>query len=303
MAVALRMFRAADRILFVGPTGPVGRSVRLDPEVAAALAGDGGGGVPGELLGELLRHRPAGPLAAADPVLEGTAAALGLDPPVGRAGRRAARARGWPVPSPAEREFYLRLGALRLRQALADPVETLLTLAREEERLERTSRREAAAAEQFLAGAEGGPAEYAARWARFREGLEAHAALLRDEVDRRARTLLPNLSAVVGPRTAARLLARAGGVGPLVRMSSSRLQLLGSRRRPGAGRGPRHGLLLRAEGMEAVAPDRRGAYARSAAGLASIAVRMDAVDPTLRAERLLIRRARRLAALAREAAR
>ena len=37
MAVALRMFRAADRILFVGPTGPVGRSVRLDPEVAAQL--------------------------------------------------------------------------------------------------------------------------------------------------------------------------------------------------------------------------------------------------------------------------
>ncbi|MHB8352710.1 MAG: hypothetical protein ACYDFT_08525, partial [Thermoplasmata archaeon] len=228
--------------------------------------------------------------------------ALGMGEPAGRVERRAARARGWPAPSPSEREFYLALGALRLQEALADPVESLITLAREEERLERVGRREATASEQFLTGSEGGLAEYADRWARFRAALADHDALLREELEARARALLPNLSALVGPRTAAQLLARAGGLAPLVRMSSSRLQLLGSRRRPGAGRGPRHGLLLRAEGMQEVPRGRQGAYARSLAALASIAVRLDSVEPVLRAERLLRRRADRIARLREDAA-
>lgn len=296
------ILRAGDRIVLVGPQGPVGPTVRLNPERAAALADGRSGPLPDDLVAEIARVRPTGPVAAADPILDRARIELELGAPAGRAERRAARLRGWPPPSGTEREFYLALGALRLQEALADPVESLITLAREEERLERVARREATASEQFLTGAQGALTGYAERWARFREGLAVHHARLGEELEARARTVLPNLSEVVGPRTAARLLARAGGLGSLVRMSSSRLQLLGSRRRPGTGHGPRHGLLLGAEGMEAVPRGRQGAYARSLAGLASIAVRLDSVDPVPRADRLLDRRARRIARLRGEAA-
>jgi RNA processing factor Prp31 len=85
-------------------------------------------------------------------------------------------------------------------------------------------------------------------------------------------------------------------------MDASRLQLLGARRRPAAGpgaRGPRFGWLFRAERMDEVPPARRGAYARTLAGLAAAAARADATTRRDLSAALVARRDRRVSALRR----
>jgi snoRNA binding domain, fibrillarin len=213
---------------------------------------------------------------------------------------RAAR-RSLPRPDPSrERPFILDLAASELERVLNSPEEVLVSLAREEERVERAVGREARAAEAFLAP-EGSPLqEYVAGWANVRAALERHHRDLVERTRAGARQVVPNLAAVVGERIAARLVAAAGGVGPLARMRAPRLQLLGSRRRPSPDRGPRHGLLVRAERMNDVPPDRRGAYARSLAALAAIAIRADATTRADLTRRLVARRDRRVAQLQRQ---
>ncbi len=200
-----------------------------------------------------------------------------------------------PLPEPnAEREYLLSVARARLEQALRAPDEVLITLAREEERLERALGREERAAESFVPIPDPTVEQYLREWAGTRAALARHHGTLRASLERQARTVLPNLSAVVGPRVAARLLAAAGGLGPLARLRAPRLQLLGSRRRPSADRGPRYGLLYRADRMEEVPPGRRGAYARSLAALAAIAARADALTRADVSARLVARRDRRL---------
>ena len=200
-----------------------------------------------------------------------------------------------PAPDPlVERREILARAHAELETALRSPEEVLVSLAREEERTERAVGREERAAEAFVAVPGTVLAEHAAAWARTRELLTAHHRDLVGRLEAEARRTVPNLASVVGPRTAARLVAAAGGVAPLARMSSSRLQLLGSRRRPSADRGPRYGALYRAEGMEGVPPDRRAAYARSLAGLAAIAARADALTHRDVAAGLVRRRTARL---------
>ena len=80
-------------------------------------------------------------------------------------------------------------------------------------------------------------------------------------------------------------------------MSASRLQLLGSRRRPSTSRGPRFGLIYRGARLTDVPPDRVGAYARSLAALASIAARADWSTHRGIAEDLVARRDRRVGQL------
>jgi hypothetical protein len=201
------------------------------------------------------------------------------DRPIGAASlavRRHARA-SLPTPDPRrDRAYLLALARRRLEEALRAPEEILITLAREEERLERALGREERAAESFLA-LEGSPlAEYSAAWTQVRQGLVRHHHELEASVARLVRSVAPNLTAVVGERAAARLLSGAGGLGALARLRAPRLQLLGTRRRPSAEHGPRYGILYRAARMTDVPPGRRGAYARSLAALAAIAARADA---------------------------
>jgi hypothetical protein len=195
------------------------------------------------------------------------------------------------------RTSALRRAHLALEAALRSPEEMLITLTREEERLERAVGREERAGESFLA-IEGSPlAAYERLWFDVRASLRKHHASLESLVRAQARAVVPNLSAVVGERTAARLVSIAGGVQPLSRMRAGRIQLLGTRRRPSPERGPRYGLLYRAEGMERVPPGRRGAYARSLGALAAIAVRADATTRSSIAPGLVARRDRRIARL------
>ena len=270
----------------LGPAAP-GAPDGLSDEVVAALRGP-----------------PAPPaLAAASRAL---ASAL-----AGRLGRavevaplprlREARARVPGVEAGRERAYLLALAHRRLEEALRAPEEILITLAREEERLERALGREARAAEAFLA-LEGSPlAEYSAAWAEVRATLTRHHAELEGAVGRLGRAVAPNLAALVGDRVAARLVAQAGGLQPLARMRAPRLQLLGTRRRPSAEHGPRYGLLYRAARMTDVPPARRGAYARSLAALAAIAVRADATTRRDVTGVLVPRRDRRVEALRRRA--
>lgn len=207
---------------------------------------------------------------------------------------RAVRSKIPVSPLAEERARLLAVARAALTKALRDPEEVLITLAREEERLERAVGREARAAESFYEVPEPSVREFLRRWADVRASLGAHHATLERLIIERARAVAPNLSALLGERTAARLVAEAGGVAALARMRAGRIQLLGSRRRPSPERGPRYGLLFRADGMAEVPPGRRGAYARSLAALAAIAARADGSTRSSIAEQLVARRDRRI---------
>lgn len=207
---------------------------------------------------------------------------------------RAARAL-LPLPAPgAERAFVRAVAHRSLEQALRSPQEVLITLAREEERVERARGREERAAEAFLAVPDSPLDGYRTAWEAARNSLAHHHARLLATLEVEARAVLPNLSMLVGPRVAARLLSAAGSLAALGRMGAPRLQLLGSRRRPSPERGPRYGLLYRADRMADVPRARRGAYARSLAALGAIAVRADAYTRRDLSHVLLARRDRRV---------
>ncbi|MGA8711381.1 MAG: C/D box methylation guide ribonucleoprotein complex aNOP56 subunit, partial [Thermoplasmata archaeon] len=75
--------------------------------------------------------------------------------------------------------------------------------------------------------------------------------------------------------------------------------LLGSRRRPSPERGPRFGIIFRADRLGDVPIGRRGAYARSLAALAAIAIRADAHTHRNISVDLVARRDRRIESLRR----
>jgi hypothetical protein len=199
-----------------------------------------------------------------------------------------------PTDPSEERLFALGVAKEALERALRTPEEVLITLTREEERVERAVGREARAAESFLVVPGSALAEYASRWTGVRVSLDRHHEEILGLVRTHARSVVPNLSAVVGERSAARLVSAAGGVTPLSRMRAGRIQLLGTRRRPSPERGPRYGILYRADRMADVPAGRRGAYARSLGALAAIAVRADATTHATISKELLARRDRRI---------
>ena len=294
------LVRAGARIHWVGPVGGPTRSVAISEnlgEAARALQRQFSDGLPVALRRAVASDPPS---ACLDPDLAAALRRIG----VGLAELPLARARALreaiPPPAPAEeRELALALAHAALEEALRSPEETLISLAREEERVERALRREGGAAEQFLTAPGSSLEAYVAEWGKFRERFEEHHARLLARLERAAEEVVPNLSAVVGPRVAARLVAQAPGLSALARMSAARLQLLGARRRPSTSRGPRFGLLFRAERMTDVPADRAGALARSVAALAVIAARADATTHAALGPLLVGRRDRRIERLRR----
>ncbi|MCI4360704.1 MAG: hypothetical protein L3J91_03300 [Thermoplasmata archaeon] len=294
--------------------GPVLYRVELSPrryvefplgEDLEAIAECVGAGFPTGLAVEVVRALRAacatvGPLACSDPDLRRALDGTGLigRPATWEEERNAVTA--LPALKPAEeRSFYLLLARARVRATLASDEEALVALAREEERVERSVNRERGAAEQFLAASTGPLAEYVHDWAAERELLTAHHDRLYGRLELVAQRTVPNLARLVGPRVAARLVALAGSPAALARLTASRIQLLGSRRRPGGGRGPRFGVLYRANRMADVPRDRQGRYARSLAALAAIAARADGITHRDLGDSLLLRRDRRIEQLRR----
>lgn len=280
------------RTLLISPEGRVIGEIHL-PRPGPGRPGSGGESLgPGSLLEDLLRGEVAPPLATwaertlapfrgqtiyvADPaghaLVEGAGARPQPAPPMLLRNRRESTTFAAP-----DRPLYLDLARRQLAHALASPAEVIITLSREEDRIERQVRRDDEALAALVNGSL--PDGVAARYAEAaKDGSEA----LKARHDRLIRTLtlettrlLPNTSALLGARTAARLLAAAGSPDALLRAPASRLQLLGSRRRPSTGAGPRHGVLYRAEGMTRVPDARRGALARTLASLAAPALRAD----------------------------
>ena len=220
----------------------------------------------------------------------------------GRAGRlgswaelRSARESVAREPLEALRSVQLAVASEALEAALADPEQTLISLAREEERLERALGRESTAVDQLLVPETPGPgAAYRADAHRYRELLTRHHAGLRSRLESLSREVAPNLTALLGTPLAARVVATAGGTRSLARMSGARIQLLGSRRRPSPVRGPRYGHLFRAPRMDEIPSARSAAYARSLAALAAIAIRADVHTRRDISGELLVRRDRRI---------
>jgi len=260
-------------------------------------------GAPDELpraIVEALRALAPPSIAVDPPQLAAATMRLGvrtveLAPADARRAREALPA----VEPPEERLLLLAIGHAALDEAMRSPEEMLVSLTREEERIERALRREGNAADQFVTVSDSPLAAYAEEWARFRRAFERHHAELEGRVRTLAREIAPNLSTVVGGKVASRLIAAAGGLLPLARSDSARLQLLGTRRRPSHDRGPRFGVIRLADRMSDVPDDRRGAYARSLAALAVIAARADAYTHADLTPSLLARRDRRVETLRR----
>ncbi len=296
MAATLVVARGPSLYL-VGPSGPV-RELELRPGRTAPPR-------PAAAPDSVEPALGAGPVREEGPFTTwGGRAARALSEvlrsPVGEAPRASWRpaARRLPAwPREARRDYLLAVARSELERRLRSPEEIVISLAREEERVERSVEREARASETFVSPRATPLEEYARDWASFRTQLTERHRALRERLEEAAEDLLPNLAAVVGTRVAARLLAAAGGLAPLARMSSSRLQLLGARRRPSPERGPRYGLLYRADCLDDVPLDRRAALARSVAALAAIAVRADATTRSEVAPVLLGRLERRIRSL------
>ncbi|MGA9840087.1 MAG: hypothetical protein WBE40_05940 [Thermoplasmata archaeon] len=156
----------------------------------------------------------------------------------------------------------------------------------------------AKAARAVLEGTEGspfGPGDEALRDARrqlaelYRSIEAAHGGLsaaVKAAVPRRT----PNLSALLGPDLAARLLAHARGLDRLARLPASTIQVLGAERAffehlRGNAPPPRHGLLFLHPSIQSASRYERGKLARTLAGKVAIAARLDRagapVDPSL----------------------
>lgn len=120
------------------------------------------------------------------------------------------------------------------------------------------------------------------------ETRSTHDALTRavaDALPRRA----PNISALLGPELAARLISQAGGLDRLARLPSSTVQVLGAERAffehlRGRAPPPRHGLLFLHPQVQSSPRRLRGKIARALAGKVAIAARLDLNGAPVRPE-------------------
>ncbi len=155
-----------------------------------------------------------------------------------------------------------------------------------------------AAARRVLAGATDsayGPADPAVREARRRlADLYQSIARTRSELANAVKGAVPvstpNLSALLGPDLAARLLAQARGLDRLARLPASTIQVLGAERAffehlRGRAPPPRHGLLFLHPAIQSAPRTERGKLARTLAAKVAIAARLDRagtpLDPSL----------------------
>lgn len=99
-------------------------------------------------------------------------------------------------------------------------------------------------------------------------------------IDRRAQEVLPNLSALLGPKLACRLVREAGGLERLSSFPAGTVQLIGAEKalfrhlRKGR-RPPKHGLIFQHPLVHSMPRDRRGRMSRFIGGKAAIAARLD----------------------------
>jgi nucleolar protein 56 len=130
-----------------------------------------------------------------------------------------------------------------------------------------------------------GPADPELRDAR-RQLAELYRSVesARAHLERAVKTSVPertaNLSALLGPELAARMLSQAGGLDRLARLPASTIQVLGAEKAffehlRGRAPPPRHGLLFLHPALQSAGRTERGRLARALAGKVAIAARLD----------------------------
>jgi nucleolar protein 56 len=117
-------------------------------------------------------------------------------------------------------------------------------------------------------------------WASLARSVLSAQAALEGYVTRRMEQLSPNLSSVVGPLLAARLLSHTGSIERLGRLPASTMQLLGAEKAlfqfmMEGGRPPKHGVLFQHPLVHRAPPWQRGRIARALASAACLAARVD----------------------------
>lgn len=124
-------------------------------------------------------------------------------------------------------------------------------------------------------------------------GLYERIALLRSSLEAAIESAMPrrapNLSALLGPLLAARLISQAGGLDRLARLPASTIQVLGAERAffehlRGRAPPPRHGWIFVHPEIQGAPKRIRGKVARALAGKAAIAARLDREGRPLREE-------------------
>ncbi len=134
------------------------------------------------------------------------------------------------------------------------------------------------------------------------EMIRTHAKMLkdmvktRDKIEKYLEELLgevaPNITAIVGPKLAARLIAKAGGIKKLSMFPASTIQLLGAEKalflalRKGR-KPPKHGIIFQHPFVSQSPKVIRGRVARILAGKLTIAARVDAFGGEFIGDKLL----------------
>jgi nucleolar protein 56 len=116
---------------------------------------------------------------------------------------------------------------------------------------------------------------------------------VRDELEGAVAAALPrrapNVSALLGPLLAARMISQAGGLARLARLPASTVQMLGAEKAffdhlRGRAPPPRHGLLFLHPTIQGAPRRQRGKLARALAGKVAIAARLDLAGAEVRPE-------------------
>ncbi|HLY76888.1 MAG TPA: hypothetical protein VKT21_03280 [Thermoplasmata archaeon] len=108
-------------------------------------------------------------------------------------------------------------------------------------------------------------------------------------LEERVPTEAPNVSALLGPLLAARMIAQAGGLDRLAKLPASTIQVLGAERAffehlRGHAPPPRHGLLFLHPDIQSAPRTARGKLARALAGKVAIGARLDREGRPVRPE-------------------
>jgi len=120
-------------------------------------------------------------------------------------------------------------------------------------------------------------------------GLGGSSRAIERALEERVPVEAPNVSALLGPLLAARMIAQAGGLDRLARLPASTIQVLGAERAffehlRGHAPPPRHGLLFLHPDIQSAPRTSRGKLARALAGKVAIAARLDREGRPVRAD-------------------
>ncbi|MGA7860464.1 MAG: hypothetical protein WCB19_01225, partial [Thermoplasmata archaeon] len=120
-------------------------------------------------------------------------------------------------------------------------------------------------------------------------GLGGSSKAIEKALEERVPVEAPNVSALLGPLLAARMIAQAGGLDRLARLPASTIQVLGAERAffehlRGHAPPPRHGLLFLHPDIQSAPRTSRGKLARALAGKVAIGARLDREGRPVRAD-------------------